>query len=211
MSRRNPPAIPADTCGGVAPPDGSDHGSLGRRTDGGVGRAQPCCGSYGGRRNRSASIPTMTITSCSWPQFAFATATNWSKPHGQPILCTSRDRPRCRLRRGDRSTRPGRRPICSGWIDGGSTIRGVARTTRDIDLVLVVNPQRASRVLAELERIEVYVPVDAGGSNPARRCSGVIASYAAVNDLDRQYLWRWARSLGVAGRPRRPPWRTTTC
>ena len=141
---------------------------------------------------------------------------------------------------------------------------GVARTTRDIDLVLVVDPQRAPWVLAALERVDAYVPVDAaqsalthGGSfNVLHAVSGskvdlfVVApedefervrlerrvpahvlgvvswvataedvilaklrwrlesrsevqwrdcvEIAAVNDLDRDHLWRWAGPLGVA-------------
>jgi predicted dehydrogenase len=38
---------------------------------------------------------------------------------------------------------------------------GVARTTRDIDLVIVIDVDRAPAVLAALDRDDLYVPVDA--------------------------------------------------
>ena len=41
---------------------------------------------------------------------------------------------------------------------------GVARTTRDIDLVLVVDAEATEPVLAALDRVDVYVPVDAARS-----------------------------------------------
>jgi hypothetical protein len=140
---------------------------------------------------------------------------------------------------------------------------GVARTTRDIDLVLVVNSDLADAVLTALDRDDIYVPADAaltalshGGSfNVLHASSGskidvfVVAAddefehvrldrrvradvvgvvswvataedvilsklrwrlgsrsemqwrdcveIAAVNDLDREYLWSWAPRLGV--------------
>ena len=141
---------------------------------------------------------------------------------------------------------------------------GVARTTRDIDLVLVVNSQLTDAVLDALDRDDIYLPADAartalthGGSfNVLHASSGSkvdlfvvapddefervrldrrvpadvvgVASWvataedvilaklrwrlesrsevqwrdcveiAAVNDLDRDHLWRWAGPLGVA-------------
>lgn len=140
---------------------------------------------------------------------------------------------------------------------------GVARTTRDIDLVLVVNSDRIDAVLAALDRDDIYFPHDVaaaalahGGSfNVLHAASGgkvdvfvvgaddeferarldrrvradvvgvvswvataedvILAKLrwrlesrsemqwrdcveiAAVNDLDRRYLWRWAPQLGV--------------
>jgi hypothetical protein len=140
---------------------------------------------------------------------------------------------------------------------------GVARTTRDIDLVLVVDSELVDAVLTALDREDIYVPRDAasaalahGGSfNVLHAASGskvdvfvvgaddefersrldrrvraevvgvvswvataedVILSklrwrldtrsemqwrdcveIAAVNDLDREYLQRWAPQLGV--------------
>jgi hypothetical protein len=140
---------------------------------------------------------------------------------------------------------------------------GVARTTRDIDLVLVVNSDLADAVLTALDRDDIYLPHDAaaaalehGGSfNVLHAASGskvdvfvvgaddefersrldrrvradvvdvvswvataedvILAKLrwrlesrsevqwrdcveiAAVNDLDRDYLWRWAPQLGV--------------
>jgi len=140
---------------------------------------------------------------------------------------------------------------------------GVARTTRDIDLVMVLDPAAVDDVLALLDRDDVYVPAAAarealarGGSfNVLHTTSGgkvdlfVVApddefersrldrrvradvlglstwvataedvllsklqwrldsrsevqwrdcvEIAAVHDLDRAYLWRWAPVLGV--------------
>ena len=76
---------------------------------------------------------------------------------------------------------------------------GVARTTRDIDLVLVVNPQRCipgpgragtNRGLCARRRWRL----ESRSEVQWRDCVEI----AAVNDLDRQYLWRWAGVLGVA-------------
>ena len=140
---------------------------------------------------------------------------------------------------------------------------GVARTTRDIDLVLVLNSDLADAVLTALDRDGIYLPRDEaaaalehGGSfNVLHAASGgkvdvfvvgagdeferarldrrvradvigvvswvataedvILAKLrwrlesrsemqwrdcveiAAVNDLDREYLWRWAPQLGV--------------
>ena len=140
---------------------------------------------------------------------------------------------------------------------------GVARTTRDIDLVLVLDSDLAGTVLTALDRADVYLPHEAaaaalerGGSfNVLHTASGskidvsvvgaddefelarldrrvradvvgvvswvataedvILAKLrsrlesrsemqwrdcveiAAVNDLDRGYLWRWAPRLGV--------------
>ena len=140
---------------------------------------------------------------------------------------------------------------------------GVARTTRDIDLVVVVNSDLAEAVLAALDRDDIYPPHDAAAAALARGGSfnvlhaasgskvdvfvvgaedefersrldrrvradvvGVVSwvataedvilsklrwrlesrsemqwrdcvEIAAVNTLDRGYLWRWAPQLGV--------------
>lgn len=61
---------------------------------------------------------------------------------------------------------------------------GVARTTRDIDLVVVVNRDLAEAVLAALDRDDIYLPHDAAAAALARGGSFNVLHAASGSKVD---------------------------
>lgn len=67
--------------------------------------------------------------------------------------------------------------------------------TRDVDIVVLLASDSAEPMLEILRASEVCFPES--DARQAGECGGTAIEIAAVNDLDRDYMQRWAPELGV--------------